>query len=53
MVIFSIVLLAAFAAGVWIYNRLVGERNQVRAAWSDIDVQLSAATSWCRAWCPA
>ena len=40
MVIFSIVLLAAFAAGVWIYNRLVGERNQVRAAWSDIDVQL-------------
>lgn len=26
---------------VWIYNRLVRERNQVRAAWSDIDVQLT------------
>jgi len=28
------------AAGVWIYNRLVHDRNQVLAAWSDIDVQL-------------
>jgi len=27
-------------AGVWIYNRLVRDRNQVRNAWSDIDVQL-------------
>jgi LemA protein len=27
-------------AGIWIYNRLVGDRNQVLAAWSDIDVQL-------------
>lgn len=26
---------------VWIYNRLVKDRNRVRAAWSDIDVQLS------------
>jgi LemA protein len=26
---------------VWMYNRLVRERNQVRAAWSDIDVQLT------------
>ena len=28
------------AAGIWIYNRLVTDRNQVRNAWSDIDVQL-------------
>lgn len=28
------------AAGIWIYNRLVRDRNQVLAAWSDIDVQL-------------
>ncbi|MCB1684193.1 MAG: LemA family protein, partial [Pseudomonadales bacterium] len=27
-------------AGIWIYNRLVKDRNQVRNAWSDIDVQL-------------
>lgn len=29
------------AAAVWIYNRLVGDRNQVKNAWSDIDVQLA------------
>lgn len=29
-----------FAASVWIYNLLVKGRNQVSAAWSDIDVQL-------------
>lgn len=35
------ILLAGFAAGgIWIYNRLVRDRNQVRNAWSDIDVQL-------------
>lgn len=28
------------AAGIWVYNRLVRDRNQVSAAWSDIDVQL-------------
>src|SRR5690606_34442255 len=28
------------AAVVWIYNRLVRDRNQVLSAWSDIDVQL-------------
>ncbi|MEY4642399.1 MAG: hypothetical protein RLZZ227_2393 [Pseudomonadota bacterium] len=28
------------AAAIWIYNRLVRDRNQVLAAWSDIDVQL-------------
>lgn len=26
--------------GIWTFNRLVAERNQMRAAWSDIDVQL-------------
>lgn len=25
---------------IWIYNRLIQDRNQVEAAWSDIDVQL-------------
>ncbi|TXK62033.1 LemA family protein [Alkalisalibacterium limincola] len=39
--------LATFALGVvvgwaiWTYNRLVRLRNQVRAGWSDIDVQLT------------
>jgi LemA protein len=31
---------AAAAFCIWLYNRLVHDRNQVRAAWSDIDVQL-------------
>lgn len=37
---------ALFATGavaafcIWLYNRLVRDRNQVSAAWSDIDVQL-------------
>ncbi len=30
----------AVAAAIWIYNRLVADRNQVSNAWSDIDVQL-------------
>lgn len=34
------VALPLLAAGAWIYNGLVRRRNQVRAAWSDIDVQL-------------
>jgi LemA protein len=35
-------LLAALLAwGIWIFNRLVRLRNRVRAAWSDIDVQLT------------
>ncbi|MBT8145803.1 MAG: LemA family protein [Gammaproteobacteria bacterium] len=37
---FALILVVLLAAGVWIYNRLVRDRNQVRAAWSDIDVQL-------------
>ena len=32
--------LVAVAAAIWIYNLLVKDRNQVLAAWSDIDVQL-------------
>jgi LemA protein len=32
--------LGAFAWAVWIYNRLVRDRNLTRAAWSDIGVQL-------------
>ena len=36
------VVVVLFAGGaVWIYNRLVADRNQVRNAWSDIDVQLA------------
>jgi len=33
-------LLAAGAYGVWTYNRLVTLRNQLREAWSGVDVQL-------------
>jgi LemA protein len=37
-----VICLAALTGwGIWIFNRLVRERNQVRAAWSDIDVQLT------------
>lgn len=35
-----VVLLVAIVPAIWIYNRLVADRNQVQAAWSDIDVQL-------------
>lgn len=31
---------AGLAFGIWMFNRLVADRNQMRAAWSDIDVQL-------------
>jgi LemA protein len=34
------ILALALGTGIWIYNRLVRDRNQVLAAWSDIDVQL-------------
>ncbi|MBB5208230.1 LemA family protein [Chiayiivirga flava] len=33
-------LVLLLAVGVWIFNSLVRLRNQVRAAWADIDVQL-------------
>ena len=35
-----IVALVLVGWAVWTYNRLVHDRNRVRAAWSDIDVQL-------------
>jgi LemA protein len=40
MIEFTVFICLVAAAGIWIYNRLVSDRNQVRAAWSDIDVQL-------------
>src|SRR6187399_1598990 len=36
-----IIALLVLAWGMFAYNRLVRLRNQVRAAWSDIDVQLT------------
>lgn len=36
----SLLAAAALAWAIWIYNRLVRDRQRVRAAWSDIDVQL-------------
>lgn len=36
-----VVVAVLLAWGVWIYNRLVRDRNRVRSAWSDIDVQLT------------
>ena len=41
MVAIVVVLLAVVAWAVFIYNRLVRLRNQVRTAWADIDVQLT------------
>lgn len=35
-----IAVVAVLALGIWMFNRLVADRNQMRAAWSDIDVQL-------------
>jgi len=35
-----IILAILVIATIWIYNLLVKDRNQVLAAWSDIDVQL-------------
>ena len=40
MIEFAALLFLLLAVAVWIYNRLVRDRNQVHAAWSDIDVQL-------------
>lgn len=36
----AVLLMVLAAPTIWIYNRLVADRNQVQAAWSDIDVQL-------------
>ena len=41
MISTAIVLVLIAAAAIWIYNRLVADRNQVQNAWSDIDVQLA------------
>jgi LemA protein len=41
MTLTALVIAALFLWGVWIFNRLVKDRNQVRSAWSDIDVQLT------------
>ncbi len=38
MIVLILIVLAAFAG--WVFNRLVRDRNQVHAAWSDVDVQL-------------
>jgi LemA protein len=38
--ILIVVIALILAAGAYIYNRLVGSRNHVSTAWSDIDVQL-------------
>jgi LemA protein len=40
MTIIFIALTASLVWGVFIYNRLVGDKNRVLSAWSDIDVQL-------------
>jgi LemA protein len=40
MVVVLLVIAVVGAGFIWIYNALVGDRNQVKAAWSDIDVQL-------------
>lgn len=40
MISLLILVTLVFVAIVWIYNHLVSDRNQVRSAWSDIDVQL-------------
>ncbi|HET6546085.1 MAG TPA: LemA family protein [Rhodanobacteraceae bacterium] len=38
--IIGLLLLAFVGYAGWMFNRLVRDRNQVRAAWSDVDVQL-------------
>lgn len=36
----GLVMLALAGLAIWVFNQLVRDRNQVGAAWSDIDVQL-------------
>lgn len=36
----ALLLLALAGGAIWLFNRLVRMRNQVRVAWSDVDVQL-------------
>ena len=39
--------LAILAPAVWLYNRLVAERNLVRQGYADIDVQLKRRADLC------
>jgi len=41
MLLFAVVAAALFLGGAFLFNRLVRLRNQVEAAWADIDVQLT------------
>lgn len=41
MITTLVVITLVAGAAVWIYNRLVTDRNQVKNAWGDIDVQLA------------
>jgi LemA protein len=36
-----VICLSVIVAGIFLFNRLVKDRNRVRSAWSDIDVQLT------------
>ena len=38
--IITVLLILIVATGIWIYNRLVRNRNRVNEAWAGIDVQL-------------
>ena len=38
--ILVILVLVILGAGIWIYNRLIRNRNRVSEAWAGIDVQL-------------
>lgn len=40
MELLLLIILVVIAGAIWIYNRLVNDRNLVQAGWSDIDVQL-------------
>lgn len=40
-IVIGVVVVAVLAWTIWIFNRLVRLRNQVRTAWADIDVQLT------------
>jgi LemA protein len=40
MIELTVILVVVLGPGIWIYNLLVRDRNQVRASWTDIDVQL-------------
>ena len=41
LVVTALLALVVAGAAILVFNRLVADRNQVRAAWSDIDVQLT------------